>query len=66
MQMPTLNNFLPTSCLATDPLLVPIRESGTKAVLSAAKFLVALSSYIGNIYLLLIAGLLNYLISCMS
>uniref|UniRef100_A0ACD5TYV7 Uncharacterized protein n=1 Tax=Avena sativa TaxID=4498 RepID=A0ACD5TYV7_AVESA len=56
MQMPTLDNFVPTSCLATDPQLLPVRQRGTKAVLSAAKFLLGLSSSTGGKPLLRCSG----------
>ncbi|KAM0899273.1 hypothetical protein ACQ4PT_021430 [Festuca glaucescens] len=56
MQMPTLQNFMPISCLAMDPQLAPIRERGTNAVLSAAKFLLGLSSSIGGKPLLRCSG----------
>jgi hypothetical protein len=57
MQRSTLQNFMPATCLASDPKLVAVRERGTKAVVSAAKLLVGLSSSIGNILLTSCASL---------
>uniref|UniRef100_A0ACD5YB50 Uncharacterized protein n=1 Tax=Avena sativa TaxID=4498 RepID=A0ACD5YB50_AVESA len=56
MQRPTLQNFVPATCLANDPQLLAIRELGTKAALSAAKFLLGLSSSIAGKPLLRCSG----------
>ncbi|XP_051186447.1 uncharacterized protein [Lolium perenne] len=56
MQRSTLQNFMPATCLASDPKLVAVRERGTKAVVSAAKLLVGLSSSIDGKPLLRCSG----------
>jgi hypothetical protein len=54
-QLPTCEYFREASCLFDDPQLLPVRDVARNAVLSAAKFVVRLSSSIGIYGLLFLA-----------
>jgi hypothetical protein len=51
MKLPTLDTTMPRPCLM-DPKLLEIRESASKTVLAAGKFVFALSSSVGMQYVM--------------